>query len=66
MENSITAKAITKGLKNKEMDDLKYNVAIFFSIIGGIILGIIFKSFIIGIISFFAFGFIAWKKWYKE
>lgn len=60
------ARAITKGIKDKEMDDLRYNTAIFFSIVGSIILGVIFKSWVIGIIGFLVFGILAWKKWYRE
>jgi len=63
---SPDAKAITKGLKKKEMDDLVYNVKGFLGLIGSIILGFIFHSFWVGIIAFFVFGYFAWRSWYKE
>jgi len=63
---STDAKAVTKGLKQKEIDDIGYNIGIFFSLIGGIILGSMFKNFWIGLIAFLVFGGIAWKNWYKE
>jgi uncharacterized membrane protein YvbJ len=63
---SANAKAVTKGLKKKEMDDIGYNIGIFFSIVGAIILGLIFHNFWVGLIAFFVLGIIAYKKWYKE
>jgi uncharacterized membrane protein YvbJ len=63
---SKSAKAVTMGLKKKEMDDLGYHIGIFFSLVGGIILGLIFQKIWIGIVAFFIFGSIAYSKWYKE
>jgi hypothetical protein len=65
-DTSDNAKAFAKGLKKKEMDDLGYHVGCFFSLVVGIIAGLIFKSVFIGIVVFFVLGLMAWKAWYKE
>jgi len=64
MDREEVAHSVAKGLKKKEVDDISYKVGVFFSIVSGIVAGIIFKSIFIGIIVFFIFGLIAWKRWY--
>jgi hypothetical protein len=63
---SETARAISKGIKEKEYSDFERGVFSFFATVGAIILGVIFHSFWVGLISFILFMIPITKRYYKE
>ena len=65
-DNSDYAKAVNKGLKQKEFDDFERNLLGFLAIAGSIGAGLMFHSFWVGLIVFVIAIIFITKRYYKE
>jgi hypothetical protein len=65
-DNSDYAKAVNKGIKQKEFDDFERNLLGFLAIAGSIGAGLIFHSFWAGLIVFVIAIIFITKRYYKE
>lgn len=63
---SADARAVTKGLKQKELDDFTQKALSFFALVVGVIVGVIFQSFWAGVATVLIGAALIGFWYYKE